>query len=373
MGEMLAPLFIYAFKQLLNRTVRAKRAMIYAPMALFECPECGGKVSDKATQCPHCGCPVEQPQNRNKTCPECGQEVDVSVMVCPNCAFPFSRIDEIGKPSNAANTIQNGKLIIEVDNPVIPLLASISIKIDGEKVAECHKGDIIELPIEKDCEVSFKWNMAFTSVSIYAAANEVKRLFIGFDSTNLQIYEEVLGQVGDVAIPNEESVAANIPEPMADEFAGQQTYYPVQSNGSSKWGYIITIALIILPNYFWVKETDLFKSCTNSEYSISSSHTYNYQDALGKRFRLTLSGNGDAHLRLLSPPKNDLDEMAYQNVREGISGTWRTMKFEVGNGIIKDYYDVTVGSEELYVCDGYIYTSYSDMKQRRLSEGFRVE
>ena len=342
-------------------------------MALFECPECGGKVSDKATQCPHCGCPVEQPKNKNKSCPECGQEVDASEMVCPNCAFPFSRIDEIGKPSNAANTIQNGKLIIEVDNPVIPLLASISIKIGGEKVAECHKGDIIELPIEKDCEVSFKWNMAFTSVSIYAAANEVKHLYIGFDSTNLQIYEEVLGQVGDVVVPNEESVAANISEPMAEEFTGQQAYYPVQSNGSSKWGYIITIAIIILPNYFWIKETDLFKSCTNSEYSISSSHTYNYQDALGKRFRLTLSGNGDAHLRLLSPPKNDLDEMAYQNVREGISGTWRTMKFEVGNGIIKDYYDVTVGSEELYVCDGYIYTSYSDMKQRRLSEGFRVE
>lgn len=238
--------------------------MIYAPMALTKCPECGGKVSDKATQCPHCGCPIEKPHKQSKTCPECGQEVDASVMVCPNCAFPFSRIDEIGKPSNAANTIQNGKLIIEVDNPVIPLLASISIKIGGEKVAECHKGDIIELPIEKDCEVSFKWNMAFTSVSIYAAANEVKHLYIGFDSTNLQIYEEVLGQVGDVTVPNEESVAANIPEPMAEEFAGQQAYYPVQSNGSSKWGYIITIAIVILPNYFWVKETDFYKDLIGS-------------------------------------------------------------------------------------------------------------
>ena len=347
--------------------------MIYAYMALFECPECSGKVSDKATQCPHCGCPIEKPHKQSKTCPECGQEVDASVMVCPNCAFPFSRIDEMGKPSNAANTIQNGKLIIEVDNPVFPLLASISIKIGGEKVAECHKGDIIELPIEKDCEVSFKWNMAFTSVSIYAAANEVKHLYIEFDSTNLQIYEEVLGQVGDVVVPNEESVAANISEPMAEEVAEQQAYYPVQSNGSSKWRYIISIALILLPIYFWIEDTDLFKSCTNSESSISSSHTYNYQDALGKRFRLTLSGNGDAHLQLLSPAKNDLDEIAYQDVREGISGTWSTMKFLVGNGIVKEYYDVTVGSEVLYVCDGYIYTSYSDMKQRRLSEGFRVE
>jgi len=65
-------------------------------MALFECPECGGKVSDKATQCPHCGCPIEKPHKQSKTCPECGQEVDASVMVCPNCAFPFEVLDKEG-------------------------------------------------------------------------------------------------------------------------------------------------------------------------------------------------------------------------------------------------------------------------------------
>ena len=26
-------------------------------MALIQCPECGGKLSDKADFCPHCGCP----------------------------------------------------------------------------------------------------------------------------------------------------------------------------------------------------------------------------------------------------------------------------------------------------------------------------
>ena len=26
---------------------------------LIICPECGGKVSDRAAACPHCGCPVE--------------------------------------------------------------------------------------------------------------------------------------------------------------------------------------------------------------------------------------------------------------------------------------------------------------------------
>ncbi len=28
-------------------------------MALFPCPECGEKISDQATACPHCGCPVQ--------------------------------------------------------------------------------------------------------------------------------------------------------------------------------------------------------------------------------------------------------------------------------------------------------------------------
>lgn len=30
-------------------------------MALINCPECGKKISDKASVCPNCGCPVEKP------------------------------------------------------------------------------------------------------------------------------------------------------------------------------------------------------------------------------------------------------------------------------------------------------------------------
>ena len=29
-------------------------------MALMICPECGSKISDKADQCIHCGCPIEK-------------------------------------------------------------------------------------------------------------------------------------------------------------------------------------------------------------------------------------------------------------------------------------------------------------------------
>jgi hypothetical protein len=29
-------------------------------MPLIDCPECGGKISDQASTCPHCGCPKSQ-------------------------------------------------------------------------------------------------------------------------------------------------------------------------------------------------------------------------------------------------------------------------------------------------------------------------
>ena len=35
-------------------------------MALINCPECGKRVSDKAGNCPNCGCPI-QPEQETKT------------------------------------------------------------------------------------------------------------------------------------------------------------------------------------------------------------------------------------------------------------------------------------------------------------------
>lgn len=35
-------------------------------MALIECPECGGKVSDKAPACIHCGYPLNSAQEQNR-------------------------------------------------------------------------------------------------------------------------------------------------------------------------------------------------------------------------------------------------------------------------------------------------------------------
>ena len=29
-------------------------------MALIKCPECGQEISDQATSCPNCGCPMKE-------------------------------------------------------------------------------------------------------------------------------------------------------------------------------------------------------------------------------------------------------------------------------------------------------------------------
>lgn len=54
-------------------------------MAIIKCPECGKEISDKATQCIHCGCPIEI--EFKYYCKECGAEILETDKVCPNCGI----------------------------------------------------------------------------------------------------------------------------------------------------------------------------------------------------------------------------------------------------------------------------------------------
>ena len=53
-------------------------------MAIIKCTECGHEVSNRASACPNCGCPIE----KGKCCVECGQPIPEGVNVCPNCGCP---------------------------------------------------------------------------------------------------------------------------------------------------------------------------------------------------------------------------------------------------------------------------------------------
>ena len=55
-------------------------------MAIINCPECNKEISDKATACPHCGCPIESVVTETiKVCPNCGSEYENYVDICPEC------------------------------------------------------------------------------------------------------------------------------------------------------------------------------------------------------------------------------------------------------------------------------------------------
>ena len=64
-------------------------------MALIRCSECGHEVSDKASTCPNCGCPIE----KGLVCSECGNSLNPNDEICPKCGNPIERnVVGEGKP-----------------------------------------------------------------------------------------------------------------------------------------------------------------------------------------------------------------------------------------------------------------------------------
>lgn len=61
-------------------------------MALIKCPECNNDVSENASVCPKCGCPINDKNTekgivRIKHCPECGQDLEYGKTLCKNCGY----------------------------------------------------------------------------------------------------------------------------------------------------------------------------------------------------------------------------------------------------------------------------------------------
>lgn len=64
-------------------------------MAIVNCPECQGKVSDQAESCPHCGVDFS-------SCPDCGGLIKLYAEKCPHCGASISwgnNDDEKGEKS----------------------------------------------------------------------------------------------------------------------------------------------------------------------------------------------------------------------------------------------------------------------------------
>ena len=99
-------------------------------MALIECPECGGKVSDKAPACIHCGYPlkesVEEKTQQIQFCPYCGKQNNIGSTFCGYCGKSFVRNEEKQEivaltPASDVVDIMDYKNNLDVPNDMIRL------------------------------------------------------------------------------------------------------------------------------------------------------------------------------------------------------------------------------------------------------------
>lgn len=74
-------------------------------MALIICAECGNKMSDKASACPHCGAPYSAaPSAEERKCEECGAVLPNGAEICPGCGCPVNIEQE--KPAQTVSAPQ---------------------------------------------------------------------------------------------------------------------------------------------------------------------------------------------------------------------------------------------------------------------------
>lgn len=71
-------------------------------MAMIVCPQCGEQVSEKAKKCVHCGA-ILIPEEK-KHCTECGAELEEGMTECPNCGCPVD--DTLGHKEDKPQKVE---------------------------------------------------------------------------------------------------------------------------------------------------------------------------------------------------------------------------------------------------------------------------
>lgn len=96
-------------------------------MALIKCPECGNQVSDKSSECVHCGFPIYMKVNGvfgKKECAYCGTVNDGSANRCVSCGAVLEETMETPiqndvtpkSHSNEPQTYTYSEVIVNVTN-----------------------------------------------------------------------------------------------------------------------------------------------------------------------------------------------------------------------------------------------------------------
>jgi rhomboid protease GluP len=96
-------------------------------MALINCYECGQMISDKAQNCPKCGCLVESSTEQLLRCPECGHSVSKYASACQNCGYLIT----VPASPVKAEYVQKQNIYSEKTVPDVPA-ESTEVDIEGK-------------------------------------------------------------------------------------------------------------------------------------------------------------------------------------------------------------------------------------------------
>ena len=107
-------------------------------------------------------------------CPECGKEISERANSCPNCGFPIGASHEQTSENTDSNyvTIHGYEETFAVDT-------NVKIYKNGELAGEVAPASKFKLPIDGDCELTFKASIRSAKVIIRKGIDT--NVFLSFD------------------------------------------------------------------------------------------------------------------------------------------------------------------------------------------------
>ncbi len=107
----------------------------------------------------------------------------------------ISDTTNMAKPNKQVGKLQMGKLIVLAAAPRT-FFSKVNVSINDKVVEEIKEKGKFIIPIEKNCEVKFRWRQAFTSKYITACANEIKIVKMTYGQNNIKLNETVYARDG---------------------------------------------------------------------------------------------------------------------------------------------------------------------------------
>lgn len=92
-------------------------------MAIITCLNCGEQVSDKAKKCVHCGMVLIEVEK--KRCVECGTELEEGTTECPNCGCPVEEMNALDKQEKPQKVEVTGVKVTKKVKVIIGIVVAL--------------------------------------------------------------------------------------------------------------------------------------------------------------------------------------------------------------------------------------------------------